>query len=482
MRVDVDDAQAVVVDGQAARAGDLADHGRLDVPLAGDGQERVELVGPDHGHHPLLRLRHEDLAGRERGVAQQHVLEVDVHAAVAVGGQLAGGAGDAGGAQVLDALDHARGVELEAALDEHLLHERVAHLHRRALGGLGVVERLAGEDRGAADAVATGPGAEQDDLVARAGRVGQVDVLVPQHAEAQRVDQRVALVGRVEDELAADVGQAERVAVAADAGHHAVHHAGGVGVVDGAEPQLVHDGDRARAHRDDVAHDAADAGGRALVRLDVGRVVVRLDLEGHRPAVADVDDARVLADADEQVLLHGVGGLVAELAQVVLARLVRAVLRPHDRVHGELGGRGAAPEDVADALVLVRLEAQLGERLLLVGGRGGDVDGVGLGGARRCGGHRFPRWRPVALRHHHGSAADVGRRGSGYRGAEVARRSVQDPPRPGSDEQFGPISWARAPRATTGTDQHGRAVERAAPARRPGRCRVPPSCAVRPAV
>src|SRR6478735_5904439 len=98
-RLDVDDALAVVVDGQATGAGDLADHRGLDVPLAGDGQERVELVGPDHGHHPLLRLRHEDLAGRERGVAQQHVLEVDVHAAVAVRRQLAGGARDAGGAQ-----------------------------------------------------------------------------------------------------------------------------------------------------------------------------------------------------------------------------------------------------------------------------------------------------------------------------------------------------------------------------------------------
>ena len=268
------------------------------------------------------------------------------------------------------------------------------------------------QDRRAADAVAARARTEQDHLVARARGVGQVDVLVPQDAEAQRVDQRVALVGGVEHQLAADVGQAEGVAVAADAGHDAVHHARGVGVVDGAEPQLVHDRDRARAHRDDVAHDAADARGRALVRLDVGRVVVRLDLERHRPAVADVHDARVLADADEQVLLHGVGGLVAELAQVVLARLVRAVLRPHDRVHGELGGRGAAAEDVADALVLVRLQAQLRERLLLVGGRGGDVDGVGLGGARRCGGHRFPRWRPVgsAPAQVADSAADVGRR------------------------------------------------------------------------
>ena len=39
-------------------------------------------------------------------------------------------------------------------------------------------------------------------------------------------------------------------------------------VVDGAEAQLVHDGDRARTHGDDVADDAAHAGGRALVGFD----------------------------------------------------------------------------------------------------------------------------------------------------------------------------------------------------------------------
>ena len=43
-RVDVDDPLAVVVDGQAAGAVDLADDGGLDVPLAGDREELVELV------------------------------------------------------------------------------------------------------------------------------------------------------------------------------------------------------------------------------------------------------------------------------------------------------------------------------------------------------------------------------------------------------------------------------------------------------
>ncbi len=101
---------------------------------------------------------------------------------------------------------------------------------------------------------------------------------------------------------------------------------------------------------------------------------MRLDLEGDRVALTDVDDAGVLADTDE----HGVvlGGLLTELLQVDLAALVRAVLGPHDRVHGELGARGAAAEDLPDPGVLVLLEAEFLPGLGGVRGFGGVLDGV----------------------------------------------------------------------------------------------------------
>ena len=122
---------------------------------------------------------------------------------------------DAGGAEVLDALDEVLLEELEAALDEHLLGERVADLHGGALGRAALGERVGGEDGCAADAVAAGAGAEQHDLVADAARVGEVQVLVAQHADGEGVDERVGLVHRVEPGLAADVRQAEAVAVEA---------------------------------------------------------------------------------------------------------------------------------------------------------------------------------------------------------------------------------------------------------------------------
>ena len=68
-------------------------------------------------------------------------------------------------------------------------------------------------------------------------------------------------------------------------------------LVERAEAQRVEQRDRPRAHREDVAQDAADAGGRALEGLDRRGVVVALDLERHGQAVADVDHAGVLARA-----------------------------------------------------------------------------------------------------------------------------------------------------------------------------------------
>ena len=61
------------------------------------------------------------------------------------------------------------------------------------------------------------------------------------------------------------------------------------------EAQRVHDGERPRAHGKDVAQDAANAGRRALERLDERRMIVRFDLEGAGPAIADIDDAGVFS-------------------------------------------------------------------------------------------------------------------------------------------------------------------------------------------
>ena len=124
-------------------------------------------------------------------------------------------------------------------------------------------------------------------------------------AEREGVDQAIAVVAAVEVHLAADRRHAEGIAVAADAGDDARHEVARARMVGIAEAERVQRRDRPRAHGEDVAQDAADAGRRALVGLDVGGVVVALHLEDGDHAVADVDDAGVLAGAEHHDLAGG---------------------------------------------------------------------------------------------------------------------------------------------------------------------------------
>ena len=161
-------------------------------------------------------------------------------------------------------------------------------------------------------------------------------------------------VSVVERNLAADGRDADAVAVAGNPGDDPFDRAAGPGAfgsVHLAEAQRVHEGDRTRAHREDVADDAADPRRRSLVRLDERRVVVRLDLEDGRQPVADVDGARILAGTLQHARTFG-----RQLPQVHARALVAAVLRPHDGEDAELGQRRLAPQRADDAVVLVGLE------------------------------------------------------------------------------------------------------------------------------
>ena len=335
---------------------DLADDGRRDLPACGQRHHLVELLGPDEREHALLRLGAQDLPRRHRLVAQVDTVEVDAHAHRRGRRQLGRRARDAGSAHVLDARHEAPVVELEAALDEQLLGERVTDLHVGSPVLAVILERGARQHRRAADAVASRRGAEQHGEVTRTLRAGELQVLVAQYTDGERVDQRVVGVVRIEDGLAADVGDADAVAVQADAAHDAVDEVplplvdrNGRAVECGpaarvTEAQCVHDRDRARAHRQDVAQDPADPGRRALDGLDGARMVVRLDLEGDGEPVTDIDDPGVLARSDEH-LRAGRG----QPAQVHARGLVGAVLGPHHGVHAELGHAGHASERLDDA-------------------------------------------------------------------------------------------------------------------------------------
>ena len=112
-----------------------------------------------------------------------------------------------------------------------------------------------------------------------------------------------------------------------------------------AEAQPVEQRDRPRTHGDDVAQDPADARRRSLERLDGGRVVVGLDLERDRDALAEVDHARVLA----RTLQHPLAARGEPLEQRGRV-LVAAVLGPEQREHGQLEVVREAPKQVADTV------------------------------------------------------------------------------------------------------------------------------------
>ena len=223
------------------------------------------------------------------------------------------------------------------------------------------------------NAVAAGFGADVDDGIAGSGGLGVKDFVFADQTEGEGVDQRVAAVTGLEFGFAAQVGDAEAIGVGGDAADYAFDDGvvsanefrlGGAGFgcggirVNRPEAQRIHDGEGASAHGEDVAQDAAHAGGRALKGLDVAGVVVALDLEGAGPAVADVDDAGVLAGALDDAVAFG-----GQALEMDAAGLVGAVLAPHDGVDAEFGEGGYAAQSRKDAAVLLRGDAVLGQQL-----------------------------------------------------------------------------------------------------------------------
>ena len=256
--------------------------------------------------------------------------------------------------------------EVERHLDQRLAPERVADLHRRPLL-VGALEVLAREHGRAADPVAACQRAVEHEQIPGAGRLRAEDALGRQQADAHRVHERIRCVRLVEDRLAADVRDAGAVPVVPDAGDGAAEVP-----VGRAEAQSVEQRDRSGAHGDDVADDPADAGGRTLERLDRARVVVRLDLERDRDAVAEVDHAGVLAGPLQHAL-----ALRRQALQKQRRVLVAAVLRPQHGEDGELEVVRRATEQLLDARELPVGEAEGAmERLVRLRGDGGQTPSV----------------------------------------------------------------------------------------------------------
>src|SRR6266581_1585556 len=125
--------------------------------------------------------------------------------------------------------------ELEARLEQELLRERVAHLHRGPLLLAGRVERGRGEEARTVDAVAPGARADVDDRVSRPRGARAEEAVGGRDAEREGVHQDVVVVARVEVELAAHGGDTDAIPVMSNAGHHALHQVGCARVLEAPE-------------------------------------------------------------------------------------------------------------------------------------------------------------------------------------------------------------------------------------------------------
>ncbi len=330
-RRNLSDELVVPERSQLAARGHLSDDRVAELPAVEYPLDGLDHLRSHDRDHPLLALGDHHLPRLHALLALRH--PVEVHVDPVLGGHLGERRGDPRSAAVLQRLDQTGLDELDRRLDQLLPGEGVADLDRGPLLGR-AVELLAREHRRPADPVAACGRTVEDDDLSAPGRLRAHDALDGKQADAHRVHEAVVAVGLVEDGLAADGRHAHRVPVRADPADSARERVPGLG-----EAQSVEQRDRARSHGDDVAEDPADSRRGALERLHGGRVVVALDLERDREAVAEVEDARVLSWPLEHAF-----PVARQPLQEQCRMLVAAVLRPEKREDRELEVVGVACE------------------------------------------------------------------------------------------------------------------------------------------
>ena len=397
----------------------------MELPAVDHRLDVAEALRCDDRDHPLLRLRDHHLPRLHAVLALRHAVEVDVDPVV--GRHLRERRGEPGGAAVLEREHEAALDELGRHLDQPLAGERVADLDGRPLVGVVLAELGAREHRRPADPVAAGRGAVEHEERPRGGRLRAHEPLDRQQSDAHRVDEAVGRVGVVEDDLAADVRHPDAVAIVANTADRA-----GEVVVGRAEAQAVEQRHRPRPHRGDVAQDPADAGGGALERLDGRGVVVALDLERDREAVAEIEHAGVLAGA-----LEHARAVARQAPEEKGGVLVAAVLRPQEGEHGELEVVGLPPEQRDDASELPVREAELTmERLFRDRAQEVSLAGDRRRSARRSGG-RGSVARCTGAR---SSSCSPSRRSGERRFSSSSSVSTRSSPRSSSSDGWSSVS------------------------------------------
>ena len=272
----------------------FADDGEIEIPFFEDRAGFRFFLGLEHHQHPFLGFRQHHFIGGHAGFAHRHAVKVQADAQIALVTHLYRRTGQTGRPHILNRDHRSRGHQFKAGLQQALFGEGIADLHGWALFLDGIVEFGACHG-GSAHAVAPGLGAQIHHRHPHARGGGIEDGIGLRQTGGKGVHQAIAVIGAVKPHLAAHGRHAKGIAVAADPLDHALDQMRGPGMRRRAEAERIHRRYGARAHGEDIAQDAADAGRRPLMRLDEAGVVVAFHLEDHGLTIADIDHARVLA-------------------------------------------------------------------------------------------------------------------------------------------------------------------------------------------
>src|SRR5688572_18681785 len=163
--------------------------------------------------------------------------------------------------------------ELEARFEKKLFGERVTHLDSRPLCIAGLREIL-GSEGGSMNSVATRAGAYRHYRVAHALGLCPNQVFLVHQADAHRIDERIGLVSRVEDDLAGDGRNANAVTVVTNSLDDARKQISHARTLERSKAQRVEHCHRACSHCEDVTENSADTGRGSLIWLDGRGMIV----------------------------------------------------------------------------------------------------------------------------------------------------------------------------------------------------------------
>ena len=301
----------------------FADDGEIKVPFVKDRPGDGFFFRFQDHQHPLLGFRQHHLVGGHVQLAGGHLIQVQPDSQIALVAHFDRRTGQAGSAHVLNGNHGTRGHQFQTGLHQPLFGKGVADLDGGALILDRVVEFRAGHS-GPADSVAPGFGPKVNHGHADAGGSGVEDFIRIGEACGKGVHKAIAIVRAVKPDFAPYGGHAKAVAVAADALHHACDQSLGFGVGGDTETEGIHRRNRACAHGEHIAQDAANARSRPLGRFDVAGVVVGLHFEYERLAVTNVHDTCVFTRAANDLRARSGQG-----AQPFLAGFIRAMFVPH---------------------------------------------------------------------------------------------------------------------------------------------------------